>query len=217
MTSRSLLVAMLCAAAITAEFVGGKATLDALFLTSLGATALPAMLIVTAFCSMLLVAVQLKAARKLSPSVLVPALFAASGVLFLLEWYCRPLAPSAVAVAVYLHVSGAGPLLASGFWLVASERFDPRTAKARFGQIAGAGTFGGLLGALLSERVAAVLGATPMLLFLGGLQLLAAWLVSLLVDTQSARSNTPAAPDPADSSARSSVRVAAHAPHLATS
>jgi hypothetical protein len=32
---------MLCAAAVTAQFVGGKATRDALFLTSLDFTALP--------------------------------------------------------------------------------------------------------------------------------------------------------------------------------
>jgi len=48
-----------------------------------------------------------------------------------------------------------GPMLGSGFWLVASERFDPRSAKKRFGQIAGVGTLGGLMGGLLAERVAA--------------------------------------------------------------
>ena len=52
--------------------------------------------------------------------------------------------PDAAAIIVYLHISGVGPLLGSGFWLIASERFDPRTAKQRFGQIAGAGTLGGL-------------------------------------------------------------------------
>ena len=75
--------------------------------------------------------------------------------------------PRPTAVIVYLHISGAGPVLASGVWLIASERFDPRTAKRRFGQIAGAGTLGGLLGALLSERVAAMLGVPAMLLVLG--------------------------------------------------
>ena len=48
------------------------------------------------------------------------------------------------AVLVYLQISGLGPMLGSGFWLIASERFDPRTAKQRFGQIAGVGTLGGL-------------------------------------------------------------------------
>ena len=112
------------------------------------------------------------ATRTIAPAVLVPGLFALSGLLFLAEWLVRSMAPAATAVTVYLHVSGAGPLLASGFWLIASERFDPRTAKTRFGQIAGAGTLGGLLGALLAERVAAMSGAPTMLLFLAALQFL---------------------------------------------
>ena len=46
----------LCAAAVTAQFVGSEAARDALFLTSLDFTALPAMLIATSVCSLLLVA-----------------------------------------------------------------------------------------------------------------------------------------------------------------
>jgi len=38
---RSLALAMTCAAAVTAQFIGGKATRDALFLTSLDFAALP--------------------------------------------------------------------------------------------------------------------------------------------------------------------------------
>jgi hypothetical protein len=39
-----MLIAAFSAAAVSAEFVGGKATRDALFLTALDITALPAML-----------------------------------------------------------------------------------------------------------------------------------------------------------------------------
>ena len=157
-SSRLMLTAMICAGAVTAQFVGGKATRDALFLASLNFTALPAMVIATSVCSILLVALNSTAVRKVAPATLVPASFAASGVLFLAEWLLTYRAPAAAAVIVYLHISGAGPLLGSGFWLIASERFDPRTAKRRFGQIAGAGTLGGLLSALLAERVAALFG-----------------------------------------------------------
>lgn len=212
MSSRSLFIAMLTAAAVTAEFVGGKATRDALFLTSLHATALPTMLIVTGLCSILLVGLHTRASRRIRPSVLVPASFAVSGLLFVLEWLIRPVAPSATAVTIYLHVSGAGPVLASGFWLIASERFDPRTAKARFGQIAGAGTIGGLLGALLSERVAAHLGAPPMLLFLAGLQFLGAWLVWQLADKNAPATIAPA--DPVSQPVVSGAQTIAGVPHL---
>ena len=163
-TSRLMALAMIGAAAVTAQIVSGKATRDALFLTSLDYTALPTMLVATSVCSILLVALNTRATRRLSPATLVPATFAASGVLFVLEWLLRPAAPAATAVAVYLHISCAGPLLASGFWLVSTERFDPRTAKQRFGQIAGMGTLGGLLSAVAGRthrRDARGAGAAP--------------------------------------------------------
>src|SRR4029450_9867588 len=105
--------------------------------------------VVTSVFSILLVELNAWASRRIAPATLVPALFAGSGVLFLGEWLLRPMAPAVAAVIIYLHISAAGPLLASGFWLISSERFDPRTAKKRYGQIAGAGTLGGLLSALL--------------------------------------------------------------------
>jgi hypothetical protein len=215
--ARTLVTAMLCSAAVSAEFIGGKATRDSLFLTSVGVTALPTMLIAAAACSMLLVAAQARWAGKIAPAVLVPASFVGSGVLFLCEWFLRASAPGATAIVVYLHVSGAGPLLASGFWLIASERFDPHTAKRRFGQIAGAGTFGGLLGAVLSERVAALLGVPAMLLFLGALQFVSAWLVWRL--SASAQPSVQAAAGEGQGDAiaprlLTSLQVIAGAPHL---
>jgi hypothetical protein len=49
-------LAMTGAAAVTAQIVSGKATRDALFLTSLDYTTLPTMLIATSVFSLLLVA-----------------------------------------------------------------------------------------------------------------------------------------------------------------
>ena len=214
-----MVLALSGAAAVTAQIVSGKATRDALFLTSLDYTTLPTMLIATSVFSLLLVALNARAARRLVPSTLVPAAFAASGVLFLVEWLVRPLAPVPTAVAVYLHISSAGPLLASGFWLVSTERFDPYTAKRKFGQIAGMGTLGGLAGALVAERVGATLGAPALLPFLALLQFGCAILVRQL-----ARSLEPwpVVAEPTGTttrsgggaSERSGLRVVAEAPHL---
>jgi hypothetical protein len=179
-TQCPIVATMLCAGVVTAQFVGGKATRDALFLASLDLTALPAMLIATSLWSILLVAANSRAARRIRPGTLVPAAFAGSGLLFLGEWLLTYSERPVAAVIVYLHISGAGPLLASGFWLIASERFDPRTAKKRFGQIAGAGTLGGLLSALLAERVAAGLGVAAMLPFLAVIQFVSAGMVRRL-------------------------------------
>ena len=217
-----MLTAMICAGAVTAQFVGGKATRDALFLTSLDLTSLPAMVIATSVFSILLVAANSKATRMVSPARLVPASFLVSSVLLLLEWILTFRARPLAAVLVYLHISGVGPVLGSSFWLISSERFDPRTAKRRFGQIAGAGTLGGLLSALLAERVAAVLGVEAMLPFLAALHLLSAWQVRRLaiqsdpVPTAATPTTTPASPFryPSDAPGRSGIRVIAEAPYL---
>src|SRR5262245_36174244 len=95
---RLLLTAMICAGAVTAQFIGGKATRDALFLGSLNYTALPTMVIVTAVFSVVFVALNASAARKIAPADLVPAYFGASGVLFLAEWLLTFRAPAAAAV-----------------------------------------------------------------------------------------------------------------------
>ena len=84
----------------------------------------------------------------MAPGAFVPLTFVASAALLLVEWALVFTAPKLAAASVYLQISGIGPMLGSGFWLLASERFDPRTAKRHFGQIAGAGTLGGLVGGL---------------------------------------------------------------------
>jgi len=107
-------------------------------------------------------------------------------------------------------------LLGSGFWLVLSERFDPRTAKRTFGQIAGAGTLGGLLSALLAERVGALFGVAAMLPVLAVFHFFSAWQIwELAAQPQSpgmAASmealQTPVAPAP------SGWRVLTEAPYL---
>src|SRR5216684_3130988 len=160
----AVVAAMSCAAIVSAQFVGGKAVRDALFLARLDLHTLPTMVIATSVFSIGLAAMNSRMAARLSPASLVRGAFAVSTILFTVEWTLANSVPKFAAVLIYLHVSGLGPILGSGFWLVASERFDPRTAKLRFGQIAGAGTLGGLFGGLVAERVATVFGTVAVLL-----------------------------------------------------
>lgn len=216
-----MVTAMVCAATVTGQFVAGKALRDTLFLTSLDVTSLPAMLMVTSVVSLALVWANGRFANRVSPGTLVPASFVVSAALSLAEWLLRPAAPSVSAVVLYLHMSAVGPLLASGFWLIASERFDPHTAKRRFGQLAGAGTLGGLLSALIAERSAAWFGAPAILPFLAVLQLVSAYLVRRVANEElpirqmvrlageSAATTTNAA-----TGAPSAMRVIATAPYL---
>jgi ATP:ADP antiporter, AAA family len=207
---------MLCAGTVTAQFIAGKATRDALYLANLDVTSLPAMVMATAVVSIVLVVLSGRCLRRISPPTFVSAAFVASAVLLVLEWLLVPLAPRVAAVAVYLQISGVGPMLGSGFWLIATERFDPHTAKKRFGQIAGVGTLGGLAGGLLAERMAANFGVSAMLPVLAALNVLAAWQIRGL----GAPMKTPpdraldAAPELAADAALSGFRVLKEAPYL---
>jgi AAA family ATP:ADP antiporter len=167
--------AMVCAGAISAQFIAGKATRDALFLATLDVTALPAMVVGTALFSLVLVGLSSLVLQRLSPRTFVPLAFVVSAVVLLAAWALMASRPALAAQAVYLQVSGLGPLLGSGFWLIATEQFDPHSARQHFGRIAGITTLTGLGGALLAERVAAVYGVTMMLPVLAVLNLVCAW------------------------------------------
>jgi len=208
-----MVIAAFAAAAVSAEFVGGKATRDALFLMTHEITALPAMLVATSVCSIALAAIYGRSARRIAPALLVPVFSVVSGVLFLAEWFFQPKAPLTIAATVYLHVSVVVPILASGFWLIASERFDPRAAKRLFGRIAAAGTLGGLVGALIAERLATMQGVSSMLLCLAGFQFVSAALVRALAVSDPVN-RTPLYVDQHTPGLRSSARVLANSPHL---
>ncbi|MQA31680.1 MAG: hypothetical protein GEU82_17900 [Luteitalea sp.] len=208
---------MLSSAAVTAQFVAGKATRDALYLTNLDITTLPVMLIITSAVSIALVFLSSKILPRVSPAIFVPLLFVASAVLLFAGWWTVLLAPHIGAPFIYLQVSGLGPMLGSGFWLIASERFDPRTAKRHFGQIAGAGTLGGLLGGLVAERVATVATIDAMLPVLAVLNLFCAWQVRALApspDQSPIRPPVEPSPELSAEAPLSGMRVLAQTPYL---
>ncbi len=176
----AVLAAMACSGAITAQFIAGKAARDAFYLAQFDVTSLPMMVMATSATSIGIAVLGARLLSRTSPSRLITWAFFASAAFFLVVWSVFPVMPRGSAVALYLQISGVGPMLGSGFWLITTERFDPRTAKRRFGQIAGAGTLGGLLGGLLAERVAAVMGLAATLPLLALLNVVCAWQVRRL-------------------------------------
>src|SRR5262245_4959753 len=121
----SVLIAMICSAAVSAQFIAAKATRDALYLAHLDVTTLPVMVIATAVASNLLVIASSRSLRAIAPGTFVPAAFGLSAALLLRSWFLLDWAPRLAAQVVYLQISGLGPMLGSGFWLIATERFDP--------------------------------------------------------------------------------------------
>jgi ATP/ADP translocase len=208
---------MLCAAAVSGQFIAGKATRDALFLSYLDVTLLPMIVIATSAFSILLVTLGSKMLVRLTPVTFVPLAFATNAVFLLIEWVLTPFAPAVAASAVYLQISGLGPMLGSGFWLIASERFDPHTARHQFGRITGVATLGGLVGAIVAERVAAIYGIVAMLPLLAAVNLICAWQVRELASSghqSPIRDRIDDAPELAAESPASGLRVLAHTAYL---
>ena len=145
----AITTAMVCAGAVSAQFIAGKATRDALFLATMDVTALPGMVMATAALSIALVALSSRILRRVTPDTFVPAAFVLNAILLLVAWAAAPAAPAWSAQMVYLQMSGLGPMLGSGFWLIATDQFDPHTARHQFGRIAGIATLAGHGGALL--------------------------------------------------------------------
>ena len=177
-TSDDTRVAFL-AATFTAAFsvafqVGGKATRDALFLTAVGASHLPAMVMATAVLAIAFAFLSARALLAWGPTRVIPAGYAGSGLLLLAEWVVSFWRPGTAAILVYLHCGCLGGLLISGFWSLLNERFDPRTMKRRLGSVSAWGTLGGVGGGLIATRVSASLPATAMLPILSLFHLVAA-------------------------------------------
>jgi len=177
--SRSAVAAATLACGVLIAFqMAGKATRDALFLSTFDVAALPAMVIASALGALALALAAARVLPQVTPQRLVPLALLGSALLLVAEWWLiGGAAHRAVVVMVYLHYGGLGALLISGFWSLVSERFDPRTAKRHIGRIAAGGTVGGLVGGVVAERAAVWLSVPTMLLVLAGLQVAAAVLV----------------------------------------
>jgi hypothetical protein len=205
---------MFASAAMIAFQIAGKATRDALFLSNHPATSLPAMVMAAAIFSLLLAALASRAGSRLEPAVAVPRGFALSAALILVEWTLVERYPGPVSVLLYLHFSGLGVLLVSGFWSIVSERFDPRTAKRHIARIGVGGTIGGLLGGVMAERTATLLPIEALFPMLAGLHLTAAFLTRRMgrtgISPQTAEFNEES-PAP-----RSGLEVLRSSPYLTT-
>jgi hypothetical protein len=193
--------------------IAGKATRDALFLSSFGVAALPPMVIAAAVVSGLVSVALARIMARSRPGRLVPRLFGLSALLLLAEWGLAIQARGPAAVILYLHFTALGALLVSGFWAIVNERFDPRTARRTISHITAGGSLGGLVGGLLPERVGATLSVIAMLPILAGLHFIAA---ALVLGVEHGATNTPPGQEPflGDEPQRGAARILRASPYL---
>jgi AAA family ATP:ADP antiporter len=212
-TDRTVLAAIVSAAAMIAFQVGGKATRDAVFLSNFPVTALPMMLLASAVVSLIAVLAASRLIARKGPSAIIPVAFGASSILLFAEWTAFSVAPRATVVAIYLHMAGFGAILVSGFWSIISELFDPRTAKAEVGRIAAGGTLGGLLGGVIAERTGTLFSVSAMLPVLATLHLICAVLNRRLQVPQLTIPGRPKSEE-SDATGKRGLHVLKAAPYL---
>jgi AAA family ATP:ADP antiporter len=150
--------------------LAAKTARDSLFLAVFPSTALPPAVGAAAVCSIVVALFSTKLVHRFGPYRLIPSVFLLGAGLHVAEWMLLTTFPQPVAAFIYIHIMALGPVMLSGFWALASERFDPREARRRFGQIAAFGTLGSMAGGLMAERVAALSSSPDLLILLAVLQ-----------------------------------------------
>jgi AAA family ATP:ADP antiporter len=209
---RAAAAAAAASTVIIAMQLAGKSTRDALLLSTFGVKVLPPMVIAAAVLSMVLTIGLARVMARMRPGRLIPRLYLLSAVLLVAEWMLAAQARQAAAILIYLHITGLGALLVSGFWAMVNERFDPSTARRTIGQITAGGSLGGLLGGILPERVGTVLPLTAMLPILACLQLLAGGLV---LGMENGARPESASPEPVEDTAPApAVRILRNSSYL---
>jgi ATP:ADP antiporter, AAA family len=160
-------VAPLTAAALIAQQVGANAIRDGLFLSLFPVQSLPYFMAGAAVLAIFAAQFSGRLLARLGPTRVAPILFASSAALFLVEWVLLGWQPPLAAVLLYLHSTVVGAIVISSFWSLLNERFDPHSAKPLMARVAGAATFGGLIGGITAERVAALFPQGTLLPLLG--------------------------------------------------
>ena len=176
--------ALAAATVMIAQQVAGKAARDALFLSHFNVVELPKVMIAAALISLLGVLTMSHLLTRFGPGRAVPAAFCASAALFAVERLLLSDFPGLTASVLYLHMTGFGAIVISGFWSLINERFDPHTAKPRIARIAAGAALGGLLGGVLARFVAEDLGFPSMLVLLCALNLVCALIIAALGSAQ---------------------------------
>ena len=149
-------VAPLTATALIAQQVGANAIRDGLLLSLFPVQSLPYFMAGAAVLAIVATQFSGRLLSRLGPVRVAPALFASNAALFLVEWMLLGWRPSAAAVLLFFHSTVLGAIAISSFWSLLNERFDAHSAKLLMTRVAGAATFGGLIGGVGAERVAAL-------------------------------------------------------------
>ncbi len=165
----------------TAATVASKATRDALFLDRFSATELPYVDIAIAGLVGLVVAVYLRAHRRLSMRALQTGTLLVFAAISLGFWWLSLFArdSGALFIAIYLWVGIFGALAPTQVWTLANFALTTREAKRAFGFIGSGAILGWIVGGLATTLTASALGTETLLLWVAASLLASVGLVQV--------------------------------------
>jgi hypothetical protein len=184
-------MATVTSAILIAQQVAGKATRDALFLSSFRAASLPSVMAGGAVLSLGAIFWLSRLMARHGPRQIMPVLFALNAAGLISAWALGHSLPRAGAVAVYLQMAAFSPAMISTFWSLINERFDPHLGKRAVARVAAGGTVGGVLGGLAAWRAAAFLQPETLIALLAGVSVVGV-ASTLLISTRELSRPTPA-------------------------
>ena len=210
---RAVVAAMVAAAALIAQQVAGRATRDALFLSSFRVSSLPFVMIAAALVSAAAVLGFSALLARRAPARVLPIALAAGTVLLLAEWGLCLVQPRAAAIAVYLHMAAFGATVVSGFWSLVNERFDPHSARRVMGDITLGASLGGVAGGVLAWGASGFLPVPAMLAVMAAFNVITLLALRRLGSREGAGAHTPPR-RPEDATPRSGLAVIHEVPYL---
>ena len=193
---RSARIAAISALLVVSSFVAGKAGRDAILLSSFSIKSLPLFIGLSAASALPVILLTGRLMIRFGPARLIPVMNVVSAAFAIGEYLMIESAPRTVAVVVFFHLSTSSAVLVSGFWSTVNERFDIQSAKRHIGRIGLGATLGGILGGVIAERTAVILGRDAILLVLAGLQLTSASMLTMFARGAPPRAEAPAGQPP---------------------
>jgi AAA family ATP:ADP antiporter len=130
------------------------------------------MMIATALCAALGIAIFSRLLSRFGPARITPPLYLVSSLLSVGQWIGIGLSPQIVTIVLYLHISVLDSLLISGFFSIINERYDPYSAKKEFSRMAIFTALGGLLGAGAASVIAKTFNISAVVIMLAVLHFL---------------------------------------------
>jgi len=167
---RAVFAATAVAGAMVAQQVAGKAVRDALFLSLFSVETLPAVLMGSALLGGISVLVFSRLLARHGPARMLPAAFTVAMLGLVAEWGVSLVRPGLAALLFYAHAAVFTAPLASGFWSLLNERFDPYAARRAMARVGTGASLGGVAGGVLAWAVSGHVATNSMLPLLATLQ-----------------------------------------------